>query len=140
MVAHEWKIPSDLIHMKPAVADALYFLCKNLPQIESRCLWEFKLILSELIVNGIIHGNHSDSAKFISIKLVIAGDAHDPSVSCEIADEGDGFDYQSFNSNPENNESPGGRGIIIVNGLSDTIKFNETGNKISFLKRVVIDG
>lgn len=75
--------------------------------------------------NAIIHGNNSDPKKNVSIKIV----AEEKELKVQIADQGIGFDYQSVPdpTSPENLEKINGRGIFLMERLSDEILYLEDG-------------
>lgn len=84
--------------------------------------------VTECISNAIIHGNKSNSNKFVHLELVM----DDQSLTFTIEDEGIGYDYtnQIDPTSPENIEKIGGRGIFLIKNLSDEIKFEKDGKKI----------
>ena len=49
-----------------------------------------------------------------------------------ITDQGNGFDFSQLPdpTSPENIEKPQGRGIFLMNHLSDGVSFEEPGNKV----------
>ena len=49
-----------------------------------------------------------------------------------VSDEGEGFDFTQLPDPtlPENIEKPQGRGIFLMNHLSDGVVFEEPGNKV----------
>lgn len=90
----------------------------------------FKLILSEAVTNAIIHGNKENPEKFVHIKVKIT----DRSMSAEVKDEGDGFEYENKNDplKDENLLNTGGRGIFLIKQFSDHMEFKENGTLLSF--------
>ena len=82
----------------------------------------------EAVNNAILHGNKSDTEKFVSIE--IKNDGNDLIISVE--DEGPGFDPSGIPdpTKPENIESISGRGIFLMSKLADKIEFSEKGNKV----------
>lgn len=88
------------------------------------------LCISEAVVNSIKHGNKNDKNKTVSI--VVNYDMSDLKILIE--DEGNGFDYRNL-SDPtsiKNLKNESGRGIFIIRTLSNTIEYNEKGNRIQF--------
>jgi serine/threonine-protein kinase RsbW len=82
----------------------------------------------EAVNNAILHGNKSDTEKFVSIE--IKNDGNDLIISVE--DEGPGFDPSGIPdpTKPENIEAISGRGIFLMSKLADKIEFSEKGNKV----------
>jgi len=130
--------PSELNCVRSILIDALGFIRAQFVCIPEDEEYDLRLILSELLHNAVIHGNQSDQQKFVSLSLNVKGDV----LFCAISDEGAGFDHgtllRSF-SNPDDCDSEHGRGIRIVNALTDTLQYNVSGNTIHFEKRVSAD-
>jgi anti-sigma regulatory factor (Ser/Thr protein kinase) len=63
------------------------------------------------------------------------------SFTCEITDEGPGFDWRSLPDprDPENLFKPHGRGIILMANYFDQLTFNDQGNSITMVKKLVLE-
>ena len=83
----------------------------------------------EAVNNAIIHGNKSDIKKYVIIEII--GEKHILKVSIE--DEGPGFKPKEIPdpTRPENVENISGRGVFLMSRLSDSIEFNEKGNRVT---------
>ena len=149
-----FEIPNEIDLVQPLVrslADEVKLSC----QIPRSHLPGIRMGLHELIVNAIEHGNlelsselklRSDYLGFlkrraregqfkdrrVQIWVSIAAD----NFSCEISDQGPGFDWRSLPdpANPENLFKPHGRGIILAANFFDEFVFNEAGNQITVRK------
>ncbi|MFO7934015.1 MAG: ATP-binding protein [Bacteroidales bacterium] len=75
--------------------------------------------------NAIIHGNNSDPNKNVKIEI-FSGDRE---LKILIEDQGRGFDYSNIPdpTSPENLEKIDGRGIFLMESLSDEIMYLEEG-------------
>ena len=75
--------------------------------------------------NAIIHGNKLDENKLVNISVK----KDKRNLKIMIEDEGDGFDYQNIPdpTAPENIENVNGRGIFLMEKLSDNIEFTRNG-------------
>jgi serine/threonine-protein kinase RsbW len=75
--------------------------------------------------NAILHGNKLDERK--SVSIVFSIDAS--KLKIKIEDEGNGFDYKNVPdpTAPENIENVNGRGIFLMEKLSDRIEFTRNG-------------
>ncbi|MFO7658467.1 MAG: ATP-binding protein [Bacteroidales bacterium] len=75
--------------------------------------------------NAILHGNKLDENKLVNI--LIRKD--DSKLKIMVEDEGDGFDYKNIPdpTAPENIENVNGRGIFLMEKLSDNIEFSRNG-------------
>ncbi len=94
--------------------------------------YRIRLILSELISNGYIHGNRMQEDKLVHIYMKVGCPDQ---VTFLIIDEGDGFDYRSKLKCCEEKETidcllEGGRGLKLVKSMSDVLMFNRKGNKV----------
>lgn len=75
--------------------------------------------------NAIIHGNKADPDKNVNIKIV----SEDTELTIYIEDQGLGFDYANVPdpTAPGNIEKINGRGIFLMERLSDEITYLEDG-------------
>lgn len=82
--------------------------------------------------NAILHGNKLDETKDVKLNFKIK----DNVFSISVLDQGPGFDYQNVPdpTAPENIENVSGRGIFLMEKLSDGIDFDHNGSlvKLSF--------
>ncbi len=79
----------------------------------------------EAINNAIIHGNNSDPTKHVRVEIHFL----ENELKVHIEDQGTGFDHQSVPdpTAPENLEKISGRGIFLMERLSDEILYLEQG-------------
>ena len=75
--------------------------------------------------NAIIHGNRSNPEKEVKIKMKL----EDKELMVHIEDQGEGFDHMNVPdpTAPENLEKINGRGIFLMERLSDEILYIEDG-------------
>ena len=90
---------------------------------------DMKLVIRELLINAIEHGNKNDPGKSVSCRIEkIASNRFKVLVS----DEGEGFDHASLEMGmPGVRDSERKRGLPLVNTLSDELIFNEKGNAVT---------
>ncbi len=97
--------------------------------------YELRLIINELIVNGIIHGNRCFCNKMLTV-VIYALDNR--TISICIEDEGKGFNYKKIEEGDFPCDSilfsERGRGLKIVRAICDSIQFNHNGSKINVRK------
>lgn len=93
-------------------------------------MFDIRVILNELIVNGALHGNECMSTKTVSLTLRMSEDK----LMIEVEDEGRGINYNLKEYNPSDLKS-WGRGLVLVNGLSD--EFYVDRNRVVSVKRIV---
>jgi len=75
--------------------------------------------------NAIMHGNKLDESKDVTIAFDLVGHK----LCVKVDDEGKGFDYNNIPdpTAPENIENINGRGIFLMEKLSDKINFSRNG-------------
>lgn len=84
--------------------------------------------LTEAVTNAILHGNQADCRKQVSISLRRNND----SLSISVSDEGPGFDMAAVPDPtcPEFLERCGGRGLFLMQRLSDECRFKRGGSTV----------
>lgn len=92
-------------------------------------IFDIKLILNELIVNGVMHGNQSSTSKCVKLLLEIKN----KQIKIQVEDEGQGINYDFESYDPQELNFCG-RGLVIVNGLSDEFYIQE--NKVIAVKHI----
>jgi serine/threonine-protein kinase RsbW len=93
---------------------------------------KMKIVLTELLVNAIIHGNRRNPSRRVVMGHVIRRKY----ATVSIMDEGTGFDPSKVPDPtlPENLERPCGRGIYIVRHYVESVVFNAVGNRVTITK------
>ncbi len=92
-------------------------------------IFDIRLILNELVINGAIHGNHCMDTKCVSLSLELI----DNKIKIEVRDEGAGINFDIKEYNPED-LLYGGRGLVLVNGLSDELYIDK--NRVVAIKHI----
>lgn len=116
----ERKVHSDINNAKITVDEILNSI-KDI--ISENSFFNTKLILNELIINSIMHGNQKDKNKQVFINLVIDKTC----ILIEVSDEGSGICYKK-KAFGDYDFCESGRGLMLVEGLSD--KFEVCGNMV----------
>ncbi|OHW61839.1 anti-sigma F factor [Andreesenia angusta] len=114
------KIKSDLDDVKNNLEDIVEQLNKLLKNED--LMFDLRLILNELVVNGVIHGNKLDENKKVELRVLI----EDNNIQIKVMDEGHGFEYDRDSYDPLDMKSSG-RGLFIVDGLSDELSISDEG-------------
>lgn len=106
---------------------------------------EFIIALGEALDNAITHGNKLDQNKFIEIECLVTRNQ----ITCSVQDEGPGFNYKPYLNQTladfdllkfiekVRKGQICGLGLALIRKCSDEVYFNETGNKIYFVKRLI---
>jgi serine/threonine-protein kinase RsbW len=137
----EIKVLSEKCDVRKLVNDIVGFLCGCNDYINESIVFDIRVVLNELIVNAIVHGNKNNTNKWIKVKIGITENGYAFFI---IEDEGEGFDFKSFIEKDFEIEDTvdikhlkeSGRGVLIVKKLCDKLKFNEKGNKAVVLKKL----
>lgn len=92
-------------------------------------IFDIRLILNELVINGAMHGNNCMGSKCVKLSLELI----DNKITIEVEDEGAGIDFNIDEYNP-NDLLYGGRGLVLVNGLSDELHIEK--NRVVAIKNL----
>lgn len=105
-------------------------IAKGLLLNESVCS-DMIMSLSEALNNAFVHGHKRDMTK----EMVLSFYSSPSELSVVVADEGDGYDYNMFREdlNEELLDVPGGRGLFIMRALTKEVRFNEVGNEVTLV-------
>lgn len=87
------------------------------------------IAVTESVNNAIIHGNHGESKKNVSLMLKVDENI----LKFTITDQGKGFDFNQLPdpTSPENLDKPGGRGIFLMKNLCDEVQFTDEGRGVT---------
>ena len=88
----------------------------------------------EGVNNAIVHGNRLDSST--EVIFSIRCDEHE--VHLNIKDQGKGFDYTHVPdpTAPENIENISGRGVFLMQKLSDKLIFTDNGSSVEIIFKI----
>lgn len=92
-------------------------------------MFDIRLILNELVINGVFHGNNCISSKCVKLSLEVK----ENKITIQVEDEGHGIEYDFKTYDPTDLKSCG-RGLVIVNGLSD--EFYIQKNRVTAIKHI----
>jgi len=130
--------------------------------VDNDTLWSLRLSLREILINAIEHGNleidfetktraqSGDYLAFLSSrvndpqyanrKIEVEYKLTSGEVSYRIRDDGNGFDHRAVlgrSPDGKTQELSHGRGLILVVDCFDQVEFNEVGNEVRLVKRLV---
>ncbi|MCX7709835.1 MAG: ATP-binding protein [Clostridia bacterium] len=134
-------ISSDVACICKTVKEVLGYLQDAYGDMEESAVFEIKVILNELLVNAVKHGNKGLIDKCVKVNV---GITKNDEVFVIVEDEGEGFEYSRSCPCERSQNAPEGidildetgRGIFIVKNLCERVKFNEKGNKVVVLKKI----
>ena len=107
-------VESDLDSVKTFLKTVLEKLNFYIDDEDS--FFDIKLILNELVVNGVIHGNKENSEKKVFLDVTL----DDKGIIINVRDEGKGIDYDVSSYKVEDMKCSG-RGLVLVEALSDNL-------------------
>ena len=101
---------------------------KDEHQIPDEIYGNILVSVSEGMNNAIKHGNLLDSEKVVDFSFQVL----EKSYEFTISDKGTGFDFTNVPdpTHPDNLEKIDGRGIFIMENLSDKLEFKNNGSRI----------
>ena len=78
--------------------------------------------------NAILHGNKLDESKEVNVEIKIEKNK----LKIIVNDKGPGFDYENIPdpTAPENIENINGRGVFLMEKLSDEMEFRDNGSTV----------
>jgi len=125
-------IPADLGNLR-LVEKAIDELSMEL-ELSDEVYGNVLVATMEATNNAIIHGNNSDPAKMVKIEMLM----EQKELQVQIEDQGQGFDYSTVPdpTAPENLEKINGRGIFLMERLSDEILYLENGRIVVLKFRI----
>lgn len=125
-------IPSDLGNLR-LVEKAIDELSMEL-DLSDEVYGNVLVATMEATNNAIIHGNNSDPEKIVKIEMLM----ENKELCVHIEDQGKGFDYSTVPdpTSPENLEKINGRGIFLMERLSDEILYLEDGRIVVLKFRI----
>ena len=90
--------------------------------------------LTEAVNNAILHGNGGDETKNVHVQAAVL----ERKLSFIVRDEGPGFDYNNLPdpTDPEHIEKPTGRGVFLMQQLSDLVIFSDEGATVEVVFRL----
>ena len=136
------KIPSNIGSIKETISDIISSIQNVYGELDEEVIFDVKVILNELLLNAIKHGNCCCPDYFVKIT---AGVLEDDSAFFIIEDQGQGYDYELIRrENLKHVESlqdfkETGRGILIVENLCNKIYHNKKGNRVIAVKKLSKD-
>lgn len=97
-------------------------------ELEGKIFGRINLAIIEAVNNAILHGNHNDQTKLVSIEA----ESYEDKIIVSVSDEGEGFDYFTIPDPtiPENLNKKTGRGLYLMNVLSDHLEFQKNGSLV----------
>jgi serine/threonine-protein kinase RsbW len=96
--------------------------------VNEDCYGNMLIAVTEAVNNAIQHGNRNDPEKMVRIGF----ESDNSQLVFSITDEGEGFDHQTLPdpTDPSNLDKVSGRGVFLMQNLSDSITFEQNGRRV----------
>jgi len=100
-------------------------------QLSSELYGKVLIASVEAVNNGIVHGNKLRPEK--KVEIVVTYQSHVLRIS--VSDQGSGFDFSNVPdpTTPENIENIHGRGVFLMQHLSDSVSFDNHGSTVDLI-------
>jgi len=100
-------------------------------QLSSELYGKVLIATVEAVNNGIVHGTKLRPDKKVEVILTFQS----PVLRILINDQGAGFDFSSVPdpTTPENIENIHGRGVFLMQHLSDSVSFDNNGSTVELI-------
>lgn len=122
-----FRLPSSLSSIGNAIRKLSQFL--KAFQVSELARTRATIVLRELMVNAITHGNKGDDTVPV---LVVFEHVRDDQFRIVVEDMGSGFNYANIDTAiPDNPKAIPNRGYALVKACTDRFEFNEKGNRVS---------
>ena len=92
--------------------------------------FDIRLVLDELLINSVLHGNDEDPNKFIYINVNVS----QKNILVDIKDEGNGFSIENSKGEYDDIYSETGRGLQIVRGLCSSMEVVKNNIKCIYIR------
>jgi serine/threonine-protein kinase RsbW len=105
--------------------------------VEQSTIADIAISVTEVVINGIVHGNKSAPEKQVTVKIR----KEDSTVEIVVTDQGDGFDPDLIESpiDEKNLMKEVGRGVFITKSLMDSVEIDSKpgrGTRVTLRKHI----
>lgn len=116
--------PKSVCHIEPYVNRIVEDF-----KINEEIYGNILISLTEAVNNAIYHGNKEDVSKTVRIKLA---NFTNKQIAFEVSDDGNGFNPNDLPdpTAPDNIMKLGGRGVFLMQQLSDDVEFKNNGSTV----------
>ncbi len=123
-VSLRYRVPSEP-QMVPAISHHVMRACEDMEFTAQKVNFAIPLVVDELLVNAIKHGNRFDASKMVQVEA----DISHKELRLTVEDEGAGFSFESLPSefSEENLLDEQGRGIMMVRFYADDLAYEKNG-------------
>jgi len=124
-----------LISSEMALVDRIVSSAKEfLAQFGVKHLAEVNIVLRELLINAVEHGNGKDRTKQVTCRIANLGGAR---FQLTVEDQGAGFDHAARDFTIPKSGENRSRGLPLVNSYTDQLEFKGSGNSVTAFMTIV---
>jgi serine/threonine-protein kinase RsbW len=118
-------LASEPVHLEAAVLEAETFFKSHIA--DDDLVYNIVLLTSEVVTNGMEHGNDFDLAKKVTVEFIV----DEESAQITVEDEGTGFARDRVPNPLENSHllDDGGRGLFLLESLADEVHYELGGRR-----------
>ena len=132
-VEKKFKIKCSADEISPLLEEVFLEL-DNSVENSSEIMFRLELAAREMLANAIEHGcalafRDVENSKDLRIKIELIINLE--KLVFTVEDPGPGFDWENFELDEMPKFEEKGRGLKMINQVSDQIRFNQAGNKIA---------
>ncbi len=108
------------------IVEAFVLELNDALDLEESILDRIMISITEVVNNGIIHGNKSDPKKQVHLSCT----CYDDHIDFSVRDEGGGFHPDDLPDPLDENNllKEGGRGVLIIRSMMDVVEFRQAEN------------
>jgi serine/threonine-protein kinase RsbW len=128
------EIPNDLETIEDAV-DFVMERCSACEARSPRVRLNLRVGLTEALTNAVLYGNAEDPSKRVRVEVAVDRSV----ITARVTDQGEGFDPCNLPdpTTPPNLTEPKGRGIYLMRQLLDEVHYNDRGNSVTLVLRLL---
>lgn len=96
---------------------------------------EFAVVMRELLINAIEHGNRGDRVRLVNCTVAHLGG---PRWQISVVDEGQGFDHANHPvAMPQDGQQERSRGLALVHAFTDQVEHHGCGNHVDAFMTII---
>jgi serine/threonine-protein kinase RsbW len=124
------KVPSETGYLRKVSSGIEKSLASY--KLGEEFLFNIRLCVEEAVRNAMVHGNRGDKDVHVLVSYWVRGGK----LNIVVEDKGPGFDHANVPdpTKDENILKAGGRGVLLIRSLMDSVRYNEPGNKLKMIK------
>ncbi|MGM0549418.1 MAG: ATP-binding protein [Bacillota bacterium] len=130
---YQFEIRCEAAEIGPTLKSIISKIKKEVDDSEE-LLFKFELAAREMLANAIEHGCAlavSNGKNFDNLKIKTVVKITEDSIVYSVEDPGPGFDWKNYDLTTMPKFEEKGRGLKMINKVTEKMEFNQRGNKIT---------